>query len=475
MAVPPPDQICVMDQPMTDGEVPAARCLNHCLSPTSLALRLESEEGIDCYGNEREALTEQGRFYNNKLLSDITLQVENEKYFAHKLVLVRASQVFEKMLTSRQWETYKEKEIKLVEDGVCVGVFPRFLNFLYSCHIKLNIENTLPVLILADKYNVIDLRNVCLDFACYYIIPKVQLKDVFHIWFQYATKCYHHQLTRACVQALALKMDEIINSAEWEAEWLSLDKEQLIEIMSSSCLVIKDEYDLWQAVMKWLSAYKDSKHLNNQQFEVVLTSVLQTVRLPMMTPDQLTQLESLSLVEQHKDIFQPPLLLAYKYHALPLSTRARTKEFTTSSFLLRNYTNLRWDKRIIIPRLSSVQKGTEVGVRFSTRASSFPAQTWDWELKVYPKGSTNSPEDFRILLYSNVILEQPRAVEYYLAIANGQQLLHSVCGKKNFSKARYSSDTEMDKKVTVSEVFQQQSPFVVEDSLILQISLKPAD
>ncbi|KAH9508562.1 hypothetical protein Btru_052035 [Bulinus truncatus] len=434
MAMPPPDQICVMDQPFFDGAVPPSRCLNQCLSPTSLALRLESEEGIDCYGNEREALTEQARFYNNKLLSDVILQVENEKYFAHKLVLVRASQVFEKMLTSRQWDTYKEKEIKLVEESVCVGVFPRFLNFLYSCNIKLNIENTLPVLILADKYNVNDLRN-----------------------------------------AMALKMDEIINTVEWESEWLSLDKEQLVEILNSSCLVIKDEYELWLAVMKWLIAFKESRHLSNEQFEVILTNILQSVRLPMMTPDQLTQLESLTLVEQHKNIFQQPLLLAYKYHALPLSTRSRTKEFTTSSFLLRNYSNLRWDKRVVIPRLSCIQKGTEVGVRFSTRASSFPSQTWDWELKVYPNGSTNNPEDFRILLYSNVILEQPRAVEYYLAIVNSQHLLHSVCGKKNFSKARYSSDTELDKKVSVSELFQQHSPFIVDDSLILQIILRPAD
>lgn len=50
-----------------------------------------------------------------------------------------------------------------------------------------------------------------------------------------------------------MKMDEIINSAEWEAEWLSLDKEQLMEIMNSSCLVVKDEYDLWLAAVKWLT------------------------------------------------------------------------------------------------------------------------------------------------------------------------------------------------------------------------------
>jgi len=474
MAVPPPDQVCVMGQGMEE-EAPSPRCLQHCLSPTSLALRLESEDGIDCYGNERDVLCEQTKFFNNKLLSDVILLVGTDRFYAHKLVLVRASQVFERMFTSKQWDSHKEKEIKLVEDSMCLGVFPRFLSFLYSCHIRLNIDNTLPVLILADKYNVADLRNVCLDFACYYIIPKVQLKDVFHVWFQYATKCYHQRLIQACVQALAQKMDEIINTAEWETEWMSLDIDQLIEILNSSCLVVKDEYDLWLGVERWIEEYRNSSKASDSQISSTIAKVMESVRFPMMTADQLSQLETSTLVEEHRDLFQQRLLLAYKYHALPLSTRARVKEFTTRCFLLRNYTCLRWDKRIVIPRLSAIQKGSEVSIRFSTRASSFPPQTWEWELKVHPKGSSTNQEDFRVLLYSNVILEQPRPVEYYLSLVNRQQLLHSVSGRKNFSKARYSSDTEMEKKVSVTELMQPNSPFVVEDSVVLQICLRPAD
>jgi hypothetical protein len=93
---------------------------------------------------------------------------------------------------------------------MCIGVFPRFLKFLYSCNIKLNLENSLPVLVLADKYNVSDLQNVCINFACAHIIPKLQLKDVFYVWFQYATKCYHRRLVHSCIKAMAEKMDEIM-------------------------------------------------------------------------------------------------------------------------------------------------------------------------------------------------------------------------------------------------------------------------
>lgn len=53
------------------------------------------------------------------------------------------------------------------------------------------------------------LIQVCIDFASAHIIPKLQLKDVFHVWFQYATKCYHEQLINSCIQALSEKMDDI--------------------------------------------------------------------------------------------------------------------------------------------------------------------------------------------------------------------------------------------------------------------------
>lgn len=46
MAVAPPDQICLMDHGIEE-EAPSPRCLQHCLSPTSLASRLESDEGTN--------------------------------------------------------------------------------------------------------------------------------------------------------------------------------------------------------------------------------------------------------------------------------------------------------------------------------------------------------------------------------------------------------------------------------------------
>ena len=60
-------------------------------------------EGMDCYGNERQTLAQQGRFYNNSQLSDVKIRVGERTYHAHKIILVRGSDVFERMLSSA-WE-----------------------------------------------------------------------------------------------------------------------------------------------------------------------------------------------------------------------------------------------------------------------------------------------------------------------------------------------------------------------------------
>ncbi|XP_014663227.1 PREDICTED: kelch-like protein 7 [Priapulus caudatus] len=381
-----------------------------------------SPEGMDCFGNERSALSEQAKFYDNPLLSDVLLKVGEMRFNAHKLILVRASEVFERMLSS-DWTN------------------PRL--------------------------------RVCIAFACSHIIPKLQLKEVFHIWFQYATKCYHENLINSCIQALSEKMDDITFSLEWEPEWMNLDKDQLVEFLSSSDLVIKDEYELWLAVLRWLQTPLHPTRLLNQ--ERLLRDLLPHVRFPMMTADQLCDVEKSKVVEQYRPIVMPYLVTAYKFHALSLSSRVQCKDFTGSRFLLRSYTELRWDRRVTIHNYSQLHRCSEVVVRLNTRSSSFPSQTWDWELKIYPKGYSSTNEDFRCILYSNVILDQPRAVEFMLSITDETKLLRTVTGKKNFSKTRYTADTEIDKKVTLHELMEPDSAMLVNDTLVMQLTLKPAE
>lgn len=210
---------------------------------------------------------------------------------------------------------------------------------------------------------------------------------------------------------------------------------------------------------------------------------------------------------EHDVTWQPHIMLAYKFNALPLASRVGCREFAGMQFLLRNYSDLRWDKRILIPDVSSMLRYTEytlkvrlpmmvtvaivmVVVQLTTRASAIPPQNWDWELKVHPKGFSSSQEDFRCILSSNVILDQTRSVEYLLSIVSDTSILRSVAGKKSFSKTRYrflilhlhpphpislafSADLEMEKRVGLEELCSADSPLLTGDTLMLQLTLKP--
>jgi len=172
-----------------------------------------------------------------------------------------------------------------------------------------------------------------------------------------------------------------------------------------------------------------------------------------MTADELFQVEHNSVLEQYQKMFAPQLLLAYKYQALPLTSRASCREFGGSQFLLRNYSELRWDKRVCVADISKLPKYTEVTekvgpivaapcspsssrAQLTTKASAMPPQTWDWELKVYPKGFGGSGDEIRAVLVSNAILDQTRAVEFLLSIVDDKRIVRSVAGKKTFSKTR---------------------------------------
>lgn len=119
-------------------------------SPT--ALSLASPEGIDCYGNERQVLSDQAKFYNNTTLSDVTLVVGGNKFYAHKLILVRSSDVFERML-SEEWNDGSKK----------VRIFTQSYILILDIHV--------PVYTLQIKQITVNLKkNISVETAFFLII-----------------------------------------------------------------------------------------------------------------------------------------------------------------------------------------------------------------------------------------------------------------------------------------------------------------
>nr|CDJ87798.1 BTB:POZ domain containing protein [Haemonchus contortus] len=401
--------------------------------PNRLVIAPDEPSGMDCFADDRDALNDFAKYYNNAHLSDVNIIVGDDTFAAHRLILAKNSEVFDRMLSQR-WNGEK-KDLEMVEDAPCQKVFPAFLRFLYCNHVVLHQDNCLPILILADKYNVISLKKVCIDFAIAEILPNLTLKDVFSIWFSYATKAYHQVLIRAFVA---------------------------------------NEYRLWEAVIRWLQAPNHPERRGTTA-SPLLSSLLPYIRFPFMTADELTHVERSQFAECYPKLFHPQILLAYKFQALPLSSRVNCKEFSTTQFLLRNYTDTRWDKRISISNEQLYQRGVDHSFQIRTRSCTFPLQTWQWTLKLGGSSYSNSVDDVLKAYLISEDIDQPRSIEYMLSIVDEKRVLRSFSSKKNFTKTRYSSELDIDRKVEINDLLTEDSPLLVNGELHLQLTLRPID
>ena len=106
------------------------------------------------------ALPSAAALYNRPTSSDLKLQVGEDSYFAHKNILIAASDVFATML-GREWADSNKSELMLLEEPDCVKVFDRFLYFIYSGNIVISELYVVGLFMLADKYNIKSLYDEC--------------------------------------------------------------------------------------------------------------------------------------------------------------------------------------------------------------------------------------------------------------------------------------------------------------------------
>jgi len=108
------------------------------------------------------ALPAMASMYNKPDLSDVQLHVQpsDKLYYAHRVVLCAASEVFAAMLGS-SWAESNQSQLELHEEPDCARVFDRFLYFFYSGNILISDEYVVPLFLLAGKYDIQSLYNEC--------------------------------------------------------------------------------------------------------------------------------------------------------------------------------------------------------------------------------------------------------------------------------------------------------------------------
>lgn len=348
----------------------------------------DHEQQID---NSITVLEKIAGLYAERLLSDITLMVGGHAFPAHRLILCASSDVFQVMLMNPNWTESQETSVSLQEDPACITVFGDFLKYLYTGKININHFTVLPLLALADKYNVRDLMHLCLEYMRKHVVSAAACNQLVS-WLQYTLTCGHDNIGQECHNFIKWNFQMVSETEDFG----SFEMEVLVSFLQESDLVINDEFSLYTCVSQWLSVQHQKLLAHDEgdaatQYEALVTQVMLYIRFPMMSPRQLAELLLYPLTSQFKEFFVEKMAVAMAFHS---GQRDRITELASCPlgallFVPRLYTTETWSASLTVENYSNFQT---YGVRtlvFSSPASASESDLdhmYDWSVDIYPKG-----------------------------------------------------------------------------------------
>ena len=349
--------------------------------------------------NSSGLLSKIATLYKSSEFSDVTICVGNKEFHAHKLILSSASDVFKIMLMDQSWADCTKSKILLEEEELCQTLFEPFLQFLYTGRVHLDHKTVLPLLMLADKYIVVDLQNVCIDYMCQHIVTTIS-NNMAVTWFQYAVLCGHSHLADTCEKFITWNFHKVASGSDF----YNTEPAVLLKFLKKDDLVVPDEYILFRMTSKWINfqlygssfpedAIFDMPLVNGEHLHVPTEhlQILSQIRFPMMTLLNLCQLQQDPIANMYSDFFIERIGLAMKFHSSNIEDRRKLKEFQVNPHLYkaRNYSNTTWSTDLEIDHFSSLPDYNMQPIVFSSPLSGSEAdvnRTYEWFMGLYPKG-----------------------------------------------------------------------------------------
>jgi len=276
-----------------------------------------------------------------------------------------------------------------------------------------------------------------------------------------------------CIDILAKKFNEIITDSEWEKDWICIDRDQLMEFLKCNELVVPNEYVVWEGVQKWLKASAHPERRGNTS-SPLLVQILPLIRFPFMSAVELGLVENSTTALQHPKLLQSQTHLAYKFISLPLSNRTDNRDFMGQQFVLRNYTDIRWERRFTFTSEQLYERNHDHTFNFSTKSNTFTLPSWEWSLSFQISQSISNTEDeLRVVLTAIDVDLSSRSLEYLLMIHDETKVIRTIFGTKMFTKSRYNAELDLQNRLKVQEIFSENSPLLVNRNLNLQLILRP--
>jgi hypothetical protein len=263
---------------------------------------------------------------------------------------------------------------------------------LYTGKIQFDYATVIPLVSLADKYNVKDLLRIGISWMTRNVSTACKRNQVVS-WYQFTSASGHGEVANLCKDFIKWNFEMVSNNIDFQ----NMDLKVLLSFVQCNDLVVTDEMSLFACVDKWLLAQKEIM-LNSGEDPVHLDRYVHTllphIRFPMMTPAQLADLILNPLAETHMELLVEKIRMAMAYH------KNQKFDYSLDSrlFTPRLYTTEKFCAALTVNHYFNLQSYTVRSLLFST-ASSIAAnvshsetggqpneETYDWTVDCFPKG-----------------------------------------------------------------------------------------
>lgn len=191
----------------------------------------------------------------------------------------------------------------------------------------------MPLLALADKYNIKDLVVLSRDYMMKNI-AVAGTRGFMISWLQYAlTSNIHLLLANELKNFLRLNLSIVGVSKDF----VDFDPNNFISLLQQNDLVIESEYTLFDIVERWIMLKRDQilyeESLSDEEKQSHMKSLVEGVcsfiRFPMMEFSELTKIPLKPLVSIAKEFFMDRIALGFSFHANhPLPVDSEYMQFT---------------------------------------------------------------------------------------------------------------------------------------------------
>ena len=207
---------------------------------------------------------------DDSTLCDVTLQIEECRLCAHKLVLAAVSPFFAAMFTADM----RERKSSLVElKGVDSGAVESLVEFAYSSQVLVSSTNAPQMLAASDMLQFTEVKQACCVYLQHCLNP-VNCLDMLVLADTHACS----DLQRASQLYCNLHFTPVSQ----QPAFLQLALDRLEAYLCSDYLRVEGEGEVLEAALRWLKHDVDSR-------SPYVHRVLSAVRLPLLPPRALLE------------------------------------------------------------------------------------------------------------------------------------------------------------------------------------------